>query len=123
MSCYAPIYIVDPVYSDGKHYMPVPCGKCAGCLTASRLQWAFRLRQEMRDSVECHFVTLTYDDEHVPIKDDCFFTLRKKDFQDFMKRMRKHYGAILRYYAVGEYGGNFHRPHYHVLLFWSAHPP
>lgn len=57
------------------------------------------------------FITLTYDAEHVPDRGQ----LEHKDFQDFMKRLRKH-GAV-RYYMAGEYGSLNGRPHYHAGLF------
>lgn len=71
------------------------------------------------------FVTLTYDNEHLP-EDN---SLHKKHFQDFMKRLRKKYVepdpmargpgqvATIRYFHCGEYGEETGRPHYHALLF------
>lgn len=57
------------------------------------------------------FVTLTYDDEHLP--EDHSVDLR--DFQLFAKRLRKI--RKFRYYHCGEYGERYGRPHYHVCLF------
>jgi hypothetical protein len=42
--------------------------------------------------------------------------LVKKHVQDFMKRLRRRYGPC-RFHAVGEYGEQFGRPHYHVTIF------
>ncbi len=56
------------------------------------------------------FVTLTYDDEHVPT------SLRYSDFQKFMKRVRKKFGPT-RFFMCGEYGENTYRPHFHACLF------
>lgn len=58
------------------------------------------------------FLTLTYDDEHLPENN----TLVKSDLQKFFKRLRKQHGSF-RYYAAGEYGDNTQRPHYHVIVF------
>lgn len=45
-------------------------------------------------------------------------TLSKRDYQLFMKRLRKLCpGSTLRYYAVGEYGSTNNRPHYHAIIF------
>lgn len=49
-------------------------------------------------------------------------SLRKRDVQLFMKRLRDNLttrGAStrVRFYAVGEYGERFQRPHYHIALF------
>lgn len=49
--------------------------------------------------------------------------LSKRDFQLFFKRVRKWHDSNgkfripLKYYAVGEYGGKFRRPHFHFLVF------
>lgn len=44
-------------------------------------------------------------------------SLNYRDFQLFMKRLRKKIGTPVRFYMCGEYGENFDRPHYHALLF------
>lgn len=59
------------------------------------------------------FVTLTYDDEHLPSRG----TLVKADFQKFMKRLRKQHVGELRYFHCGEYGEQTMRPHYHAILY------
>lgn len=59
------------------------------------------------------FITLTYDDEHLP--DDLSVDVRV--FQRFMKRLRKRYGAGIRFFHCGEYGSKKFRPHYHAILF------
>lgn len=58
------------------------------------------------------FVTLTYDDDNLPRTG----SLDHRDFQMFMKRLRKRAGAV-RFYMCGEYGDTFRRPHYHACLF------
>jgi hypothetical protein len=79
------------------------------------------------------FVTLTYDTKYVPISENGFMTLDKSAVQLFMKRLRKDSDRKLKYYAIGEYGGKRHRPHYHLILFnadpekvekaWSYYTP
>lgn len=46
----------------------LPCGKCIGCRLDYSREWAVRCMLEMKDYAkdECFFVTLTYDDLHVP---------------------------------------------------------
>lgn len=74
--------------------------------------------QHQKESVSSYFVTLTYDTRNVPISENGFMNLQKSDFQKFMKRLRKSLpGVKFSYYACGEYGGQTHRPHYHMLLF------
>ncbi len=64
------------------------------------------------------FLTLTYDDEHLPVTPTGRPTTCKKDVQDFFKRLRKELGDVrLRYYLVSEYGPKTFRPHYHGIFF------
>lgn len=58
------------------------------------------------------FLTLTYDDDHLPDGQ----TLVLKDWQLFAKRLRKKIGKF-RFMHCGEYGEEKNRPHYHALLF------
>lgn len=57
------------------------------------------------------FITLTYDEEHLPHRGQ----LQHKDFADFVKRARKKHKFI--YYMAGEYGSLNGRPHFHAGLF------
>lgn len=93
----------------------VPCGKCIPCLMKKRADWSFRLVQEWKVSKSAMFVTLTYDRPNLKKAN---YQLQKKHIQLFIKRVRKHAKHIrIRYYAVGEYGTQTKRPHYHVILF------
>ena len=63
---------------------------------------------------ENSFLTLTYDDEHLPP----YATLDKTHHQKFLKRLRKqNQGKTIRFFHAGEYGGKTDRPHYHTILF------
>lgn len=90
----------------------IPCGRCAGCRLEHSRQWAVRCMHEKRMHTASCFVTLTYDDKHLPINR----SLVKRDLQLFMKRLRKLYPAGIRFFACGEYGEKTIRPHYHLLL-------
>ena len=60
------------------------------------------------------FVTLTYAPEFVPSDG----SLSKRPLQLFIKRLREAVAPRgIRYYAVGEYGDQSWRPHYHLVLF------
>ena len=80
-------------------------------------QWSFRLREELKDSESAHFLTLTYDDEHIIITGNNEPTLYKRDVQLFLKSLRKLQKQKIKYYFVGEYGGKTDRPHYHAIIF------
>lgn len=116
MACDSPYYVLP--YKGATEKVPVPCGRCPICKRNRVNQWAFRLQQEDKVSLSAHFVTLTYDSNHVPISDNGFLTLRKKDLQDYWKRLRKLVpDATVKYFAVGEYGSKNKRPHYHAIVF------
>lgn len=92
----------------------LPCGGCDGCLLERSRVWAVRCMHEASLHIRNCFVTLTYDDAHLPPRG----SLCKKDFQDFMKRLRKEFcDERIRYFHCGEYGAKFGRPHYHACLF------
>lgn len=91
----------------------LPCGQCIGCRLERSRQWALRCVHEASMHERNCFITLTYDQDHLP-KDG---SLHKEDFQLFMKRLRKRYGSGARYFHCGEYGEKNRRPHYHACLF------
>lgn len=110
-------------------YVYVPCGKCEACLSNRRNAWSFRLLQEMKVSESCYFLTLTYDDEHLPLQIvnklgsiDYVGVVSKRDCQLFLKRLRKSIEPFkIRYFLVSEYGPQTDRPHYHMILFNFPH--
>lgn len=100
----------------GKDFLAnfVPCGSCPECLEARRSEWTFRIMNEFKRSESGVFLTLTYDEEHVPIIDG-ERVLIKKDLQNYFKRCRAVKNDF-KYYGVGEYGGLFKRPHFHAIV-------
>lgn len=97
--------------------MSFPCGTCIPCKQRRVNGWAFRLQKELERSSSALFITLTYDNEHVPITKNGFMNLNKKHVQDFFKRFRKRQKEKIKYYLAAEYGGKTKRPHYHIILF------
>lgn len=99
--------------------LTIPCGQCIGCRLERSRQWATRcLHEASLYDANC-FVTLTYDEVHIPPLGG----LRKRDFQLFMKRLREYYsGSRIRFFHCGEYGSTSKRPHYHCLLFGFDFP-
>lgn len=118
MACFHPVQAVKLDNGDIKfsgiergRALFLPCGQCIGCRLERSRQWAVRCVHESKMHEHSCFITLTYDDEKL---DRTFLVY--EDFQKFMKRLRKRYGAV-RFFACGEYGGENGRPHFHALLF------
>ena len=119
MSCFRPLTAFKPVdggpisfFEKSNHReIQIPCGQCIGCRIRKREEWAVRCYCESKMYRDNAFITLTYDDDHLPPDG----SLNYRHFQLFMKRMRKHYGPFR--FMCGEYGERFDRPHYHALMF------
>lgn len=113
----------------------VPCGHCLNCMIKKQSQIEFLAKKELIDNYQAgksaSFVTLTYDDNHLPLNEEGFYTLRRSDLQKFLKRMRRNmeYHNRKRNFKVlycGEYGDGSHstsntgvstcRPHYHLVF-------
>lgn len=184
ISCFKPVSIRDCF---GRVQM-VGCGSCPACQELKRNSLSNRLALEEHRAKYCSFVTLTYDEAHLPIVDvsslfsssdgEVVDLLQNHDFNEdfstpsvvnteelrnsvvlynkhrsfykanysvnrnvtyednqvavlvnrhlqlFIKRFRKYvsqnYNEKIRYYAVGEYGVQSLRPHWHILFFYSS---
>lgn len=148
MSCNSPIYALDlGVKENGKrnikllpkrvdlssldqlerrygrgNILPLPCGKCLACKLAKAREWAVRCVLEASLYDDNSFLTLTYDDAHLPVD----MKVNKIHLQNFIREVRRDH--FIRYLACGEYGGSGQtavngclvkrgRPHYHLILF------
>lgn len=106
-------------YVTGKY----PCGKCIECMQARRNSWHIRLLNELKVAQNAIFATFTYDDECITLTENNLMNLDYKDVQRMWKRYRTNYyrkhkeNSKLKYFLVGEYGSNTHRPHYHAIIF------
>jgi len=79
--------------------------------------WAIRLMHESQYHLVSMFVTLTYNDEHLPSDNG----LQLAHWKNFAKKFRRDVGPF-RFYTCGDYGedqltGAFLRPHYHTIIF------
>lgn len=96
---------------------PFGCGQCLPCRISRRRQVTARLVYEAKVHDSSSFLTLTYDDVHLPSD----LSLDPLHTKLFLKRFRDRYGYnSFRYYLVGEYGDTTQRPHYHAILFGVA---
>lgn len=99
--------------SQGIHEVEIPCGQCMGCRIRKAQEWATRMLHEKQFHEESIFITLTYNDENLPIDR----SLQYDDVTRFIKRARKTLDKKIQYYYSGEYGEETLRPHYHMILY------
>lgn len=93
--------------------LAIPCGRCIGCRLEHSRQWAVRCMHEASLHSDNCFLTLTYDDEHLPIDG----SLNRSVISKFIKRLRSKYCGKFKFFYCGEYGDLNRRPHYHVCVF------
>lgn len=148
MPCYHPLVAYESgrektkkgkkaIFFNPKYYDPgydrkilLPCGQCIGCRLDYSLEWAQRIMHEKTLHQSSWFITLTYNDENLPISQTIdnetgeYFensTLMPKHLQDFLKRLRDHqerdFNKKIRFFACGEYGDQSRRRHYHAIIF------
>lgn len=130
--------------SKDRPYITCGCGKCIDCMNAKRSDWQIRLYYDWLQA-QAHggyslIATLTYDDEHLPIKYlpykdhyvafPCFdshdvptmtHNIRRK-YKDFHYFAQEEYGDCGRPYITdsGRLAYTTHRPHYHLYCSaWS----
>lgn len=97
----------------------VPCNQCRGCRLAKAQEWGLRCHHEAQFHERNSFITLTYDDDHLPPD----FSVDPRTFELFLKRLRFSLGADkIRFFGCGEYGGKTFRPHYHAIIFGHDFP-
>lgn len=114
------------VFNRNRAFSPIPvqvgCGQCTGCRLENSRQWAMRCVHENSLHMESSFITLTYDDAHLPYMG----SLDKPALSLFVKRLHNRLlrsrGYGVRWYGCGEYGEDNFRPHYHALIFGWAFP-
>lgn len=102
---------------DQGDFLELPCGRCIGCKLDRSRDWSVRI---MHESMlwDCNrFVTLSYAPEELESP-----SLVYRDFQLFMKRLRKRLDTRVRFFCAGEYGERYQRPHFHACLFNCQFP-
>lgn len=106
------------------------CHVCVGCRTDYVRSWAIRSHLESTMFDNNWFITLTYDNDHLPFNSSIYYP----HVQTFFKDLRYHadkgqmfidmksdgtFTATDKFYYYGsaEYGTQRGRPHYHALVF------
>lgn len=120
MPCFSPLEAVKSsqgIFFDGRFDgvpIKLPCGRCIGCRLERSRQWAVRAMDEASLHPMNCFLTLTYSDEYLPKNGNLCY----RDFQLFMKRLRKFVSPVrIQFLMCGEYGDLNGRAHYHALIF------
>lgn len=108
----------DPL-KDGQNsvFVAFPCGKCLACRINKTREWSKRLYDESLYSGSTAFITLTYDDSHLPRDENDNPSVSYDDIRHFFARLRKDFK--FRYFLNSEYGPETLRPHYHGIIFFE----
>lgn len=113
----------------------VKCGQCKGCRLAESVEKANRCTLETYSHRKNYFLTLTYDDEHLPLNNKIDFetgevtdilvpTLRREHIVGFNKSLRDYLDyhnltfedeSPMKIMYCGELGERTGRPHYHGI--------
>lgn len=101
--------------------VPFGCGQCVPCRVNRRRQWMWRQFLESLCHEENCFITLTYAPGNEPGNAGHHphaGHLAPEDLRLWLHRFRKALRpARVRFFAVGEYGEENGRPHYHLSMF------
>jgi len=119
----------------------LPCGKCIECRLEQSREKATRCVHEAKMYDKNSFLTLTYDDDHLPENGKLIYNdfqlfigrLRKQAFRNHLKKInltietynemnqkdrKRIYDQIITPFIVtGEYGEKLKRPHWHAIMF------
>lgn len=110
-------------------WVPIGCGKCIECRKQKANEWRVRLQEELKNSPDATFVTLTFRDEVL----DEFEEIEANEVcaravELFRKRYQKQYGKALRRWLIVELGHpkksgehlNTERVHMHGLIWFKG---
>lgn len=107
--------------------LELPCGRCMDCKLRRSSDWATRATHEASLHDDNSYLTLTFSDEGLALRELQHgthpYSVDIQDWQRFAKRLRKELAKTntkLRFFQVGEYGEDGLRPHYHALIFGHA---
>lgn len=120
-------------WDDKWRWQKIPCKKCWACQLNYSAEWATRIMLEAKQHEFNYWLTLTYDEEHLPIAEEIKYngvtytndgtwegTLYDKDIKKFINSLRQKYHRLghdgIKYFYCGEYGTKTQRPHYHIIL-------
>lgn len=97
------------LHNSHEHALKLRCGNCPECWQAQSTEWAIRCYLETKLHKQNCVLTLTYSNTSSE--------LVKRDYQLFIKRLRKSINVPIKYFLSGEYGSLRGRPHFHLIIF------
>lgn len=146
--CYYPVkQRIYDAHTMQERIITIACGKCYHCLESKINEWCTRMYAHAEDFKNVYFITLTYRSISNPnievnklllnkLKQSVWHLdalnatnhlswnpclLVKDHYQRFMKRLRKNTGLNdITYVLSGEYGTDYGRPHFHMVLFTNG---
>lgn len=109
-----------------KRQQKVPCGKCDNCIKRKVNDYYVRCHYQFIETAvtgTSYMCCMTFAEEHLPRLEDGTPCFDSEIIKRFIKRLRQYflrklnYTIPLTYFIVSEYGGEFGRPHHHMILF------
>lgn len=99
--------------------LEVPCGHCEVCICLRQAYLVQRMQMESIDNL-LYFGMVSYNPQSLPYLYTNDFKIRYAYGHDMSNMMRHvRLSGLLppfRYFAVSEFGGNTHRPHWHFIV-------
>ena len=114
-------------------YVPVGCGICSECLKQKSNNWKVRLKEEVKETRNGQFVTLSFSNESYRELHETIKKEEKKELsvyamdnkiatlavRRFLERWRKEHGKSIRHWLITELGEkNTERVHIHGII-WT----
>lgn len=134
--CLTPVYIDNPYYHSRSPThrllkdtestkMAVPCGHCSVCLQLRQSYFVQRVQCECIDH-DMWSCMLSYNNKYLPTIEVNGFRHKYADIRDvqlLIQRLKKRDDfPEFHYFAISEFGGERHRPHWHLLFFTPKIP-
>lgn len=125
MSCFRYRKIRNPLAVERRGFydkfsISIPDCRCSKCRKQKQNDWLVRSYFEYTSKpTSAFFVTLDFDDEHLPVYDSipCFDSNLMTRFFEILRNQSKL--PPFRYLYASDYGGALERPHYHVAFLFD----
>lgn len=127
-----------------KQWTFIGCGKCETCILAKNRIYSKRINSQFKETKYNYLITLTFDNDKVQtlinkeskeyminnnLSISSITTLSKIKIANIIKNWKNKFNRFYKkkinfnYFLCGEYGGNTHRAHYHIILMLDVPVP